>query len=763
MTRKTRLIFPITIIFLILYLLASPEKIIDKTILFRDKAPIVLPEVKEENFQPNKNPDKNYVPHQIIVKLALSDSRKIGLNPQPVETGILKLDILNARYRVTTMSALSSRDNRLRQVYRLVMEDQNIEEAVKDYQNSGVVEYAEPNYKARGYATNPNDPKFADGTQWSLNQIADHDINAPEGWDYETGSTETVIAIIDSGVDTDHPDLNDNIWLNAGESGGGKESNNIDDDNNGYIDDYQGWDWVTSYNNWPADNDPNPEPDGINNDGWYGTDDGVEHGTHVAGIAAAETNNNTGIAGVCWNCKIMALRVLDDEGWGSYYDIAQAIEYATDNGADVINMSLGGGYSNMLDEVIKDAYMNNVVVVAASGNSAEDLNDYLASPVGNDGDENRVIGVAGTNSSGSEYVGSNYGYNYVDVTAPGQSIYSTVYYNPAYGFNNYYEGGWTGTSMATPHVAGLAGLVKSANPTWTAAQVRNRILNLTKNIEANIGDKAGKLGSGLINLERALNSNNGIYPDGTIARRSGTNSYYILKNGQRRPINRDFRDKYHLVGPGYPDKHTTISMTMILNYPRGKEIRWLDGTLFKDYYHRNHIYILEDGKRRRFTSAHYPGQMGYDSHDMILTRSEFKKYAAGPNITNSSGNFFSGTVIKVSGDGNYYKIYNGSRYTYGAINYMKYYCDKPTEYAYATIGEKNLYPDVGTLPYPGGVLIGDPGNGNVYMIEYGKKRLFSSQTIVSNLGWSTAAIVWSASYVSEYAEGLPMPDTISSS
>jgi subtilisin family serine protease len=757
--RKTRLIFPVMIIFLILYLLASPEKILNKTVLFRNSTPFALPSVKEKEFKPSKNQKKNYVPDEVIIRLAYADAKKIGFNPDPKNTGLSKLDELNASFQVTSMSALSSKENNLRPVYRLMMANQNTEKAVRDYQDSGIVEYSEPNYKAREYVTNPDDPKFVDGTQWNLNQLSNHDINAPEGWDFETGSADTMIAVIDSGVDLDHPDLINKIWHNAAEVAGDP---NVDDDDNGYIDDFQGWDWVTSYENAPADNDPNPEPDGINNDGWYGVDDGVEHGTHVAGIAAAETNNGTGIAGVCWGCQIMALRVLDDEGWGSYTDIAEAIEYAADNGADVINMSLGGGYSNLLDDAIKYAYSNDVVVVAAAGNSGLDLNQSLASPVCNDGNENRVIGVAGTDSDGEPYYGSNYGYNYVDAAAPGQSIYSTVYHNAAFGFNNWYEGGWTGTSMASPHVAGLAGLVKSAHPTWIVAQVRNRVINLTKNIDLSLGSRAKLFGSGEINLGRALNPDNNIYPDGTLVRISGYSTvFFLLRDGQRRKINAYFRNKYLLAGANFVNKNAIVSEEMVLNYPKGPEIRWADGTLFKYYYNHYVRYVIEDGRKRRFSNSDAFYDAGYDLDNLITALKELNYYKSGPTINSFDNIHVSGTVIKSPGDNNYYYIHNGKKYPFDSISYMRYYGTVLPWAINVTDEEKNSYVTGDTLRYPGGIMVGDSDTGNIYMIEYNKRRFFvGGEANVTNLGFSTASIIWSDWKADGYPDGDNMPTSI---
>ena len=202
--------------------------------------------------------------------------------------------------------------------------------AVEDYNSDPCVEYAEPNYlysmqqvRAGNQGTIPNDPYFYQ--QWSLDQTSDADIDAPEAWDIETGDPSVVIAILDTGVDYNHEDLAGNIWINDDEIEDGQDS-----DGNGYIDDIRGWDFGS------GDNDPMD---------WNG------HGTHCSGIASAMTNNNVGIAGVCWNCKIMPLK-FDF----SNVEAAEALAYAADNGADVISMSWGGYvYSQLLHDALNYA------------------------------------------------------------------------------------------------------------------------------------------------------------------------------------------------------------------------------------------------------------------------------------------------------------------------------------------------------------------------------------------------------------------------
>lgn len=343
--------------------------------------------------------------------------------------------------------------------------DQNIWEKIQEYELNPEVEYVEP-VILRKASKSTDDPYFY--LQWHLNQSTDVDIDAGKAWNKTTGTKSTVIAVIDSGVDLDHEDLEDNIWENSGEIA----NNGVDDDGNGYVDDLNGWDFVNDNKN------PNPSPDGIDNDGDGYTDYGVAHGTHVAGISAAKGNNNTGVTGVCWKCKIMALQVLSDEGWGDSANIAKAINYAADNGADVINLSLGSyGYSTAEYLAVADAVDKGVAIVAATGNDTIDLAYYPNYPSCYED----VIGVTATDSYDGAAYFTNYGEECADVAAPGNYIYSTMYINSTYGF--YYDYDYmSGTSMASPLVAGVMGLLKSYSSSASLKKLRNALYDGVEDI-----------------------------------------------------------------------------------------------------------------------------------------------------------------------------------------------------------------------------------------------------------------------------------------
>ncbi|MDY6844141.1 MAG: S8 family serine peptidase [Thermodesulfobacteriota bacterium] len=279
-----------------------------------------------------------------------------------------------------------------------------VKEALAIFQDDPNVEYAEPNYYC--YATITPDDEYFENL-WGIHNsgqtvngrsgIVDADIDVPEAWDTITGSSNVIVAVIDSGVDYVHPDLSDNIWINQGEI----SENGIDDDGNGYLDDVVGWDFVDG-DNMPLDSD--------------------NHGTHVAGTIAAVGNNSIGITGVSWSANIIVLRFLNAFGVGYTSDAIYAIEYANENGAHVINCSWGSsGYSQALKDAI-DA--SPAVVVCAAGNtySDNDTDPHYPSSY----ESSNIIAVAATNQDDELASFSNYGMSSVDVAAPGTNIYSTV-------------------------------------------------------------------------------------------------------------------------------------------------------------------------------------------------------------------------------------------------------------------------------------------------------------------------------------------------
>ena len=401
--------------------------------------------VIKDNFR-SRDKKQQYASGEILVKFksSLSESEVSSLIEVYHSQKMKKIEKLN--------------------VYQIqIPEHYSVEEMVYAFDRNPDVKYAEPNYIAYITAT-PNDTLFQE--QYALHNTGQSigapgspsgtdraDIKAPEGWEETKGTEATVIAILDTGIDLLHPDLQNKIVS------GGRDFVNDDFD--------------------------------ATDDNW--------HGTHVAGIAAAETNNSEGIAGVGWNCKLMPVKVLKQAEipWGTYAWIADGIRWAADEGADVINMSLGGtSGSAILMEALNYAKAKGVVIVASTGNE----DDFVYYPAAYD---EYCIAVAATDYNDERPWWSNPGPE-VDVAAPGDRIIScapTWYWGPGsfpYGYAD-------GTSAAAPHVAGLAALIKDLKP-WLRPDEIMDIIRYTAD-DVNSGTSPGFdefLGYGRINLDRAL-------------------------------------------------------------------------------------------------------------------------------------------------------------------------------------------------------------------------------------------------------------------
>lgn len=302
-------------------------------------------------------------------------------------------------------------------------------------------ESCEPNVEVSIGAT-PNDAFYS--VLYGIKKI-----EADRAWDTTGGSAEVVVAVVDTGVNYDHPDLAANIAINEDEIPG----NGIDDDGNGYIDDVYGYNAITGTGLGSSAGDP------MDDNG---------HGTHVAGTIAAVGNNSVGVIGVAYGAKVLAVKALGATGSGYISDIADAIEYSVVRGARVINLSLSSSAdSSVMRTAIEEARNNGVLVVAAAGNSARDIDITPAYPAKYD--YPNLVSVASTDSEDEPSTFTNYSATSVHLAAPGTNIASTSY-----------TGGYvyfSGTSMATPHVAGVAALVFSLRPELTGSQVKDLLLN----------------------------------------------------------------------------------------------------------------------------------------------------------------------------------------------------------------------------------------------------------------------------------------------
>jgi beta propeller repeat protein len=371
----------------------------------------------------------------------------------------------------------------------LLKTDADVVQTCAKLNQDPAVAYAEPNYTLSIDATIPNDTQFSD--QWALDNTNDCDIDAPEAWDITTGSSDIIVAVVDTGIDYNHPELADNIWINENEAEGDANSDGypgiggMDDDADGLIDeDSQGnsrylEDGATVNPEWindiAADDDENGYADDIHGydfctSGQSRDSDPMDdrgHGTHCAGIIGARGNNNNGIAGVCWDVTLMALKFLPSSGGGQTADAVVAWYYAVDNGARIISNSFGGsGYSQATQDAVDYAYSQGVVMVASAGNDDSSGPHYPSH-------YNHVIAVAATDRDDQKASFSNYGER-IDIAAPGVSVVSTT---P----DNSYTS-WGGTSMACPHVAGVAALILTQAPQSTPEEVYQAITRFSDDL-----------------------------------------------------------------------------------------------------------------------------------------------------------------------------------------------------------------------------------------------------------------------------------------
>ena len=393
------------------------------------------------------------------------------------------ISIFHAKHKVESLHPLfpylarPSLNLNLKRIYLLRFSpDAPLETLKVAYEQSPLIEAVEYNYlrPTLADAITPNDPKYPE--QWSLPLM-----KLPQAWAVEKGDRSVVIAIIDSGIDYRHDDLAPKVWINPREI----PENGLDDDGNGYADDIYGWDFTDA---------PNLQAEGDYIEGDNEPIDESGHGTHVAGIAGAMPNNGIGIAGVAWECPLMAIRAGLSLGGSSRMqddDSASAIVYAADNGASVINMSWGSEHrSFVIQDAIDYAYARGVVLIAAAGNSQKPATIFPAA-------YRKVIAVASTEQHQQRFYQSNFGAS-IDIGAPGNVILSTQ-------INNQYRL-LTGTSMASPHVAGVAALILAKRPALTHEEVRHILINTADPVYQEDSDALDErfVGAGTVNAERAL-------------------------------------------------------------------------------------------------------------------------------------------------------------------------------------------------------------------------------------------------------------------
>lgn len=452
----------------------------------------------------NINENNSYATNEFFVKtktvLPVSEATgKISL-----QTGKSSLDEIIRKYKITEISKVFDVNNGRKDLYEKFemdriyvfsfnnfdsyINDKELKETVNTFSNNENVEYSELNYKGRAAGVKsskfdrlfsrkisyfePNDEMYY--KQWYLknsgsvepssggrNAKVGADIKMPAAWEIELGSEDVVVAILDSGIKEDHPDLADRIWVNIEEI----PNNNIDDDFNGYIDDEKGWDF--------AYNDKKPN-------------DGFGHGTNIATVIGANINNSIGFAGIDGKCKLMNIKNLNNNNSGEYKWWAKSIKYAVDNGADIINMSEGGDdYSKVLNTAVDYAIESGIMIVAAMMNKGDDRDYYPASLKG-------VFAVGATDTDDNRCRkfswggGSCYG-PHISVVAPGNKIYGLDYES-----NSNYDVYWSGTSQSTAIVSGIASLLLSQDHSRSSDDIKKIIKYTSKD---QVGDpREDKLG-----------------------------------------------------------------------------------------------------------------------------------------------------------------------------------------------------------------------------------------------------------------------------
>ena len=486
---------------------------------------------KQENIQ-------KYIPGQLIVKykkevLVKQDNEFLKKYKIRSSEKIIKGFRLNTK-------ANNAMENRGVDRIHLVKLEEGADaiDIIEKLKKNPKIEYVEQNGIVQTTETIPNDPNFLE--LWGLHNIGqdggtdDADIDAPEAWDILTGGSEVIIAVIDTGVDYNHPDLADNIWTNSGEIGtdsfgNDKETNEIDDDKNGFIDDVYGWDFVNDDNN-PMDGD--------------------NHGTHCSGTIGAVGDDGVGIAGVNWTTNIMPIRFLGPNG-GSWADAIASIEYATLMKADIMSNSWGGSsYSYGLYDAISAAGDAGILFVAAAGNNYSNSDQYPAYPASYDLDN--IISVAATDRNDSKASFSNWGLTHVDLGAPGVNIYSTL--------RNGKYGTYSGTSMACPHVAGAAGLIKAQYPNLTSDGLKARLLSGVDIVSSMEGKTVS---GGRLNVFNSLSSDN-MSP---VANAGGTQILSDADNSEAETVTLNGSGSYdpdgNIVSYQWFKSNSTVSLTPI--------------------------------------------------------------------------------------------------------------------------------------------------------------------------------------------------------
>jgi len=482
-----------------------------------------------------------------------------------------------------------------------------------------------------------NDPGFTVNAQDIDKQWGLVKAGFPEAWNQTLGSSSTTVAVIDTGVDATHQDLQNMNLVN-------------------------GFDFI---NNKPIDGRIDSDDNG--------------HGTLVTGVLAASANNGVGIAGTNWHISIMPIKALDSTGKGDSTTISQAIVWATDHGAQIINLSFGGvglDHDTALSNAISYAFDKGLLIVAAAGNDVAktggNLDQNPVFPVCDDNASNMVLGVAATDQNDLKADFSNYGKGCIDVDAPGQRILSTINFDPIThqpAPNSYAYG--SGTSLAAPFVSGEAALIWSLHPNLKNTQLRDIVISSATNIDSSnlsqcSGSCAGLLGSGRINAAQALNTatNTPAIADGELVRPNDSTQVYEILGGQKRPVSPFVQNQRF---PGVSP--LVVSEDDLTGFPTGPYAVPTDGTLVKDNAD-NTVFIISQGQKLPISSQVFRQRMLNFNGINTVSYTEVSSWV--------TGNFLppiDGTVVKTPKNQTIFWVVgqtlhpvNSSYYAYAGLN-----------------------------------------------------------------------------------------------